>query len=167
MEKICSEIYFPLQFPRPATCSPIRFRTKNTKNIFTMKSTPIKYRSTSKGEFAEPPPKPNHSSGSGLHPSFIALVRVQPFSGLENENPCNHLLDFEEMCSCLSILGMTQEILKWKLFPFSLIEKAKQWYTSVVESMNGDWDELKDKFYLAFFPMSGINSLSRVILDFK
>ena len=80
------------------------------------------------------------------------MVRAQPFSGHYNENPCHHMHEFEEMCSCLSILGMTQEILKWKLFPFSLIEKAKQWYTSVVESMNGDWDELKDKFYLAFFP---------------
>ena len=69
--------------------------------------------------------------------------------------------------SCLSISGMTQEILKWKLFPFSLIEKAKQWYIDVVESMNGDWDELKDKFYLAFFPMSCIDSLPRVILDFE
>ena len=62
---------------------------------------------------------------------------------------------------------MTQEILKWKLFPFSLIEKAKQWYTLAVESMNGDWDELKDKFCLAFFPMSRIDSLLRAVLDFE
>ena len=62
---------------------------------------------------------------------------------------------------------MTQEILKWKLFPFSLIEKMEQWYIDAVESMNGDWDELKDKFYLAFFPMSHINSLPRAILDFE
>jgi len=62
---------------------------------------------------------------------------------------------------------MTQETLKWKLFPFSLIEKAKQWYTLVIESTNGDWDELKDKFYLAFFPMSCIVSLPRAILNFK
>ena len=33
--------------------------------------------------------------------------------------------------------------------------------------MNGDWDELKDKFYLAFFPMSRIDSLPRAILDFE
>lgn len=47
---------------------------------------------------------------------------------------------------------MTQETLKWKLFPFSLIEKAKQWYTLVVESMNGDWDELKYKFLHCILP---------------
>jgi hypothetical protein len=33
--------------------------------------------------------------------------------------------------------------------------------------MNGDWDELKDKFCLSFFPMSHIGSLPSVILDFE
>jgi hypothetical protein len=45
--------------------------------------------------------------------------------------------------------------------------KAKQWYTHAVESMNADWDELKDKFCLAFFPMPRIVSLPRVILKFE
>ena len=57
--------------------------------------------------------------------------------------------------------------LKWIWFPFSVMGKAKQWYKHAIESMNGDWDELKDKFYLAFFPMSCIDSLPRVILDFE
>ena len=71
------------------------------------------------------------------------------------------------MCSCLSISGMTQETLKWKLFPFSLKGKAKQWYTHVIESTNEDWDELIYKFCLAFFPMFRIVSLPRVILGFE
>jgi len=62
---------------------------------------------------------------------------------------------------------MTQETLRWKLFPFSLAGKAKHWYTHAIESTNGDWDELKDKLYLAFFPMSHIVSLPRAILDFE
>ena len=132
-----------------------------------MNSTPIINLSTSKGEFSEPPPKPNLSSSGELHPGLIAMVQAQPFSGCDNENPCYHMHQFEEMCSCLSISGMTLETLKWKLFSFSLIEKAKQWYTLAIESMNGDWDELKDKFYLAFFPMSHIDSLLRAILDFE
>ena len=57
--------------------------------------------------------------------------------------------------------------LKWKLFPFSHTGKVKQWYTHAVESMNGDWDELKDKFCLAFLPMSRIISLRRAIFDFE
>jgi len=63
--------------------------------------------------------------------------------------------------------SMTQETLRWKFFRFCLIGKAKQWYTSAIGSTNGDWDELKDKFCLAFFPMSRIISLQRAILDFE
>ena len=113
-----------------------------------MKPTSFQNQSASKGEFSEPPPKPNFSSGCELHPSLIAMVRAQPFSGHYNENPYLHLHEFKEMCSCLSISGMTQETIKLKLFPFSLIDKAKQWYTLAVESMNGDWDELKTSFTL-------------------
>jgi hypothetical protein len=132
-----------------------------------MKTTLIQYRSALKGEFSEPPPKPKISFGCELCPGLIAMVRAQPFSGHYNENPYHHLHEFEEMCLCLSILGMTQETLKWKLFPFSLMGKTKQWYTYAVESTNGDWDELKDKFHLAFFPISLIKSLPRAILDFE
>ena len=123
-----------------------------------MNSTPIKNLSTSKGEFSEPPPKPNLSSSGELHPSLIAMVWAQPFLGHVNENPCQHLLEFEEMCSCLSILGMTQETLRWKFFPFSLMGMVKQWYTHAIESTNGDSDEHKDKLCPAFSscPVSAI-----------
>ena len=72
-----------------------------------MKPTPNPTLSASKGEFPEGPSKLKISSGCELQPSLIAMVRSQPFSRLENENPYNHLLEFEEMCSCLSISGMT------------------------------------------------------------
>ena len=117
-----------------------------------MKPTPNPNLSASKGEFPKRPSKPKISSGCELRPGLIAMVRAQPFSRLENENTCNHLLVFEEMCSCLSISGMTQETLRWKLFPFSLIGKAKQWYTHAIESTNGTGMNLRTSFVLHFFP---------------
>ena len=132
-----------------------------------MKPTLTSYPSASKGEFPERPPKPKCSFGYELHHGLIAMVRAQPFSGHDNENPCHHLNELEEMCLCLSISGMIQEILSWKLFPFSLRGKAKQWYTFAVESTNREGDELKDKFCLAFFLMSRISSLPRAVLDFE
>lgn len=125
--------------------------------------------SAPRGEFYEPPSssKPILSDGFELRPGFIAMVQAQPFSGVENENPHHHLREFEQLCSCIQIRGMTQETLKWKLFPFSLIERAKQWYTHTAESTNGDWKELRDKFCLAFFPMSRIVSLRREVFNFE
>jgi hypothetical protein len=104
-----------------------------------MNSTPIHNQSASKGEFREPPPpKPDYSFGYELHPSLKAMVRAQPFSGHDNEKPYHHLLEFKEICLCMSISGMTKETLRWALFPFSLVEKVKQWYTFAIGSMNGD-----------------------------
>ena len=80
-----------------------------------------------KGEFLEPPQssKPITASGYELCHGFIAMIQEQTFSGLDYENPNHHLREFEQLCACLTILGMTQETLRWKLFPFSLNERAK------------------------------------------
>jgi hypothetical protein len=48
-------------------------------------------------------------------------------------------------------MGMTHETLQWKLFPFTLDERVKQWYTHNVGKVKGDWEELRNKFCLAFF----------------
>ena len=70
--------------------------------------------SAPKGEFVEPPQssKPITSSSFELRPGFIAMVREKTFSGYDNENPCYHLREFEQLCSCLSIAGTAQETLR-------------------------------------------------------
>jgi hypothetical protein len=74
-----------------------------------MKLTPIQNPSTSNGKFLEPPLSiSKFSSGYELHAGLIAMVQALPFSGHDNENPCQHLQEFEEMFSSLSILGRTR-----------------------------------------------------------
>jgi hypothetical protein len=64
-----------------------------------------------------------------LHPGFIAMVQEQSFLRMDYENPYDHLREFEQLCTCLTNEGMSHETLRWKLFPFSLDERAKHWYT--------------------------------------
>jgi hypothetical protein len=98
--------------------------------------------SISKDEFSEPStsPKPFMDSSYELDPDIIGMVRGRTFSGLGIDDPYHHLLEFEELCSYLVIPSMSQETLRWKLFPFSLVEKAEQWYTHNVGNANGDWE---------------------------
>jgi len=119
-----------------------------------MENLSIQNLSAPKGEFVEPPQssKPITDSSFELRPGFIAMVREQTFLGHDNENPYHHLREFEQLCSCLSIAGMAQETLRWKLFPFSLNERVRQWYAHNVGKVNGEWEELRDKFRLTFFP---------------
>jgi len=62
---------------------------------------------------------------------------------------------------------MAQETLQWKLFPFSLNERARQWYAHNIGKVNREWEELRDRFCHAFFPISRIASLRKEILDFR
>ena len=116
----------------------------------------------------EPPPpsQPIISPSYELCPSFIAKVQEQSFVG-GDENPYTHLRDFEKLCLCLHIQGMTRDTLKWKLFLFSLMGAAKHWYARYLESAHGEWESLQYKFCLAFFPISRVVCLRVEILTFK
>ena len=91
--------------------------------------------STSTYEFNDPS---TSSSNHELNPDLIDMVQDRPFFGAINEDPYIHMKEFEDLCSRLAIPGMTHETVRWKLFPFSLIKEAEQWYAHTVESVNGD-----------------------------
>ena len=94
-----------------------------------MKSAPS-YPAVPSREYMEPPPSyhPILSDGYEIYPSLVAMVRAKSFSGRKDECPYTHLQEFMENCSLLSIPGMNQNTLRWKLFPFSLMGNAKVWY---------------------------------------
>jgi len=53
------------------------------------------------------------------------------------------------------------------LFPFSLDERAKQWYAHNIGKVNGDWEEQRNIFHLTFFRISRIAALRQEILNFQ
>jgi len=79
------------------------------------------------------------------------MVRELSFSRLSSENPDHHLWEFEQLCSCFASASMKQDVLRWKLFPFSLKGKEEQWYTSNTYTAKGSWDSLKMRFSISSF----------------
>ena len=82
------------------------------------------------------PPKslePIRTPGYELHPCFIKLIRDKSFSGEGDENSYSHLQEFEQTYACLCIAGMSDNTIRWKLFPFSLI---KLWCCQIKENGN-------------------------------
>jgi hypothetical protein len=49
----------------------------------------------------------------------------------------------------------------------SVVEKAKQWYTRTICSMNESWDKLVDKFCLRFFSTTQMSALQKAIVSFQ
>ena len=62
---------------------------------------------------------------------------------------------------------MSDETLRWKLFPFSLKGRAKCWYKQTIGSRQGDWEALCSSFCLNFIPVSRVVSLCLEVLSFK
>ena len=111
--------------------------------------------------------KPILTPGYELRLCLINMVQDQPFSDEDDENPYSHLNEFEQTCACLRIAGMSDETLRWKLFPFSLMGKVKRWYNLTIGSWQGDWEALCYSFCLQLFPIFRVVSLRLEILSFK
>ena len=96
-----------------------------------METTPIHQYVAPMSACLEPPKssKPILTPGYELRPCLINMVREQSFLGEGDENPYSHLWEFGQNCVCLHIAGMSDETLRWKLFPFSLTGRVKQWYS--------------------------------------
>jgi hypothetical protein len=126
-----------------------------------MNSTPIYQYAKPTSTNLKPPEssKPILTCGYELRPCIINMIQEQSFSGEGDENSYSHLQEFLQTCACLRIVGMSNESLQWKLFPFSLTRKAKHWYKQTVGSMQGDWETLCSKFCLKFFSISRVASL--------
>lgn len=85
-----------------------------------MDSTPINQFAATKGAQLEPPNSliPILIPGYEFCPCFIHLVRKQSFAGEEDESLYVHLREFKQVCSCLRIAGISQEL---KVEAFSVL----------------------------------------------
>ena len=153
--------------PLPGNGSNTRFRVSQPYDFpfYPMEFSPS-YSVVPSSEYLESPPSchPILYDGYEIRPSLVAMVRAQSFAGIEDECPYAHLQVFEENCSLLIIPGMSQNTLRWKLFPFSLTGEAKFWYNRTARRVGRDWIQLKDEFCLFFYPISKVIPLRKQLL---
>ena len=71
-----------------------------------------------------------------LKPSLINMVQATPFSGKAHEDASAHLQNFLEISSTITIKDVAQDIKLLCLFPFSLVERAKQWFYTNKDNIN-------------------------------
>ncbi|RVW83972.1 hypothetical protein CK203_047320 [Vitis vinifera] len=95
------------------------------------------------------------------------LVPLLPqFHGMENENPYTHIKDFEEVCHTFQEGTASIELMRLKLFPFTLKDKAKLWFNSLRPQSIRSWLELQTTFLKKFFPIHRTSGLKRQITNF-
>ena len=95
------------------------------------------------------------------------LVPLLPtFHGMENENPYNHIREFEEVCATFKEGAVDMELLKLKAFPLTLKDKAKIWLNALRPRTIRNWGVLQAGFLKKFFSAHKTNNLKRQIYTF-
>ncbi|XP_050115615.1 uncharacterized protein LOC126593561 [Malus sylvestris] len=91
------------------------------------------------------------------------LYHIPKFHGLSMEDPNKHLKEFEVVCSSMTPVTVDGSILKMKAFPFSLMDKAKDWLYELAPGTVTSWESMKRAFLEKFFPTSRIILLRKKI----
>jgi hypothetical protein len=94
------------------------------------------------------------------------MVQANPFSGKPNEDDNVHLQHFLEVCRTFAIRGVTDDAIRLRLFPFSLLRKAKQWFYAERDAIN-TWDKCSKAFLTKFFLVGKTNALRARIFGFQ
>ena len=97
-------------------------------------------------------------NGFELKLALINMVQVSQFCGKAHEDVSVHLQHFLEIFSTFTIKGVTIDAILLRLFPFSLLGKAKQWFYAN-KDRNTTWDNCSTVFLAKFFAMGKTNAL--------
>ena len=81
------------------------------------------------------------------------------FYGTPNEDVASHLTTFVEICDMQKKKDVDNDVAKMKLFPFSLHDSAKNWFSSLPCNSIDSWNKCKDAFITKYFPPTKIISL--------
>ncbi|RVW58811.1 Retrovirus-related Pol polyprotein from transposon opus [Vitis vinifera] len=99
-----------------------------------------------------------------IRPYLVPLLPT--FHGMESENPYAHIKEFEDVCNTFQEGGASIDLMRLKLFPFTLKDKAKIWLNSLRPRSIRTWTDLQAEFLKKFFPTHRTNGLKRQISNF-
>ena len=75
-----------------------------------------------------------------IRPAMIQLLTQ--YLGVDGENPYLHFKEFEVICGTFQEPNFNMHVVRLKLFPFSLKEKAKFWLYEPRPRYIGTWLEM-------------------------
>src|SRR3954462_1683696 len=125
--------------------------------------------STNNNYFLSTPiaPPATDSAFDEIKPTLLNLVMREQFSGASSDDPAAHLNSFVELCEMQKYKDVDGDIIKLRLFPFSLRGKAKEWLVSLPKNSIDSWTKCKDAFIGKYYPPARIIAMRSDIMKFK
>jgi hypothetical protein len=108
---------------------------------------------------------PDNATCFDLKPS--SLNSLPCFRGLENKDLYDHVRTFKEVCDLIKSPNSPIDLVRLRLFPFSLHDRAKAWLYNLRPESITSWEMMQSKFYHKFFPIAKINDYRIKITNFR
>ena len=99
---------------------------------------------------------PTESIPFEISMELVEMVEVERFAGDGKIHPHDHLLKLTELCELFKVAGLSREDVMRKLFPFSLKDKAREWYR-MLDDRPSNWKQLESLFYSKFNPLHEVH----------
>ncbi|PIN21854.1 DNA-directed DNA polymerase [Handroanthus impetiginosus] len=100
-------------------------------------------------------------------PMIQMIQNTAQFCGLSHENPNRHIDNFLKICDTLRQEGVSKDALRLRLFSFSLLGDALDWFESLPEDSITTWVQLKERFISKFFSPEKTAALRAEIMTFR
>ena len=127
------------------------------------------FSNTNNNDFISTPIAPPATSADScdINVALLNLVIKEQFAGNPNEDVASHLNTFVELCDMQNKEDVDNDIVKLKLFSFSLRDRAKTWFSSLPQKNIDSWDRCKDTFITKYFSPAKTISLRNQIMNTK
>ena len=102
------------------------------------------------------------NDGFELKTGLVNMVQASPFCGKASEDANAHLQNFLKVSNTINPKGTTMDIVRLRLFPFTLLGKAKTWFYSNREAFT-TWEACSNAFLAKYFPVGKTNALQNRI----
>ena len=88
------------------------------------------FSNTDNNDFISTPIAPlTDAESCEINAALLNLVMEDQFAGLPSEDVATHLNSFVDLCDMQKKKDVGNDIVKLKLFPFSLRDRAKAWFS--------------------------------------
>ena len=94
------------------------------------------------------------------------MSRELTFDGKVNNDPNQHVEDILDICDMFKHQGTSNDVIRLRLFPFTLIEEAKAWMKSLEPNSITTWDAFRTKFNTRYFPPAKADKDKTDIMSF-
>ena len=90
------------------------------------------FSNTNNNDFLSTPIAPiTDAESCEINAALLNLIMKDQFAGLPSEDAATHLNNFVDLCDMQKNKDVDNDIVKLKLLPFSLRDRAKTWFSSL------------------------------------